>query len=282
MCHLGFIHLLLQFVDRLGLQRCLRFQLSEHLVLDLELVLAIGDQLCHSFLLPFQLLGLRPQLSQIPLVLRNPNLEVHLCALCLMLLRLKSTQLALLLRPLLLELSNTLLHPVDLIVKLLKLLILGLRLLLGLPCTLFCRLCSFFGDTVLGLQMLVFLLDFGRGRLGSPCTHIGTTDGRSHAFTALVSTGPALSAFQLVKLSSETRPGVLELVIGLLALIVLFLGLLGLRLRYDESSIEVLALLHVAFEVHCHELVQSFEALGLPPEKTLRRHLLLIGRLICA
>ena len=139
-----------------------------------------------------------------------------------------------------------------------------------------------FTYTVLGLQMLVFLLDFGRGRLGSPCTHIGTTDGRGHAFTALVSTGPALSAFQLVKLSSETRPGVLELVIGLLALIVLFLGLLGLRLRCDESSIEVLALLHVAFEVHCHELVQSFEALGLPPEKTLRRHLLLIGRLICA
>lgn len=55
--------------------------------------------------------------------------------------------------------------------------------------------------TELRLKMLIFLLDFGVGGLGS-CSRVWTAERRSHAFATFVSAA-ALDAFQLVKLSSE-------------------------------------------------------------------------------
>jgi len=95
-------------------------------------MLSAGDQLCHPLLLSSQLLQQDLRLNQLALLLLHLYLQVHLIALTFMLLSLQTTYESRLLRELRLQVCDTFLHAIDLIVQLLKLRIFCLDLFLGL------------------------------------------------------------------------------------------------------------------------------------------------------
>ena len=103
-----------------------RFELRHQLGLCFELLLAASQQLRKFFLLFADIILDGPALHQVPLMLLQLELEVHLDSLRLLHLRLQLRDQRLLIGALVLELRDELLHAVDLGVELLKLVVLRL------------------------------------------------------------------------------------------------------------------------------------------------------------
>lgn len=122
------------------------FGLPEQETLQIELLLAVGEQLSHLGLLRVALLELLLARLEISLQLLQPQLVVGLRPLHLLKLLLQLADLGLLLGPLLFQLGHIFLHAVDQAVQFVQLVVLLTNFGLHLLSSLFSRVRRLFND----------------------------------------------------------------------------------------------------------------------------------------